>query len=46
MHLSWARIHSLQESAPGTYETSGLSWIGSTFEVDPDIGPPLSEVRI
>ena len=33
-------------SASGTYETSGLSGIGSAFEVKPDTGPPFAEVRV
>jgi hypothetical protein len=34
------------KSAYGTYETSGLSGIGSAFKVKPDIGPPFAEVRV
>ena len=30
----------------GIYETSGLSGIGSAFEVKPDITPPVVEVRV
>ena len=35
-----------QSPAFGTYETSGLSGIGSAFEVKPDTGPPFAEVRV
>jgi hypothetical protein len=30
----------------GTYETYGLGEVASAFEVKPDIGPPLAEVRV
>jgi hypothetical protein len=30
----------------GTYETYGLGERGSAFELKPDTGPPLAEVRV